>query len=375
MVVAEDENVPPAKAPARPLDEAKYKWKKQHTPLKTNKQAQAFTADLVDQLKAEAVVTGFHVTGLCPHCGGSTTDVFMIAYVTDVSATAPAAPGPADKTLGFSPPPLPTRGPVGNKRRGQQLSVSALSCRCLHNHKGSPTGYGCGADWLIGAKFGGSEHRKVEFFTPTDEENAEYWQNSETMVAESASALTSVRATVANWQKVLIAILALLAVTATFLGRDAIKKIPQHFQWWVVGLALVAVAANAAALYLCGWAQLGFPFFKRIKSIRDVTDVDLRSAHQAAEASKHLNWAVWATASSLVAAFAATGVYALAPDATTKPKIANPVTVIFTDKSTICGSLVASDAKTTTVKVISANGTKTTPFRDSNITSLKPGGC
>lgn len=65
------------------------------------------------------------------------------------------------------------------KRKGDKLSVSALTCRCSHNHPKSPTGFGCGTDWLIGATYDlDNPDRKVNFYAPDPKEQAEYLQNS-----------------------------------------------------------------------------------------------------------------------------------------------------------------------------------------------------
>lgn len=377
-------------------------YKVEHTPLKDDAAARQFSSPdlhrLVGRVHDDITLddlVGFHVVGHCPRCDHPSQDVFALKLAQGpVGNAAPAAAAgddakAAEEAITAKLDATTITGIVRGPRTGPAGPppvFAVLRCNCVRNHSKSPSGFGCGASWLIGARFhlSAGQGQKVEFFKPSEAEEAEAWEEADRVSSAARTSLQTVQGSAKSWQAALASIVALVSITSVIAGRDAIQKLATPATYFVFSLAAATIALEAAALYLAALANLGFPSLKTISTLRSQWDLDLDPVRRAGEAARRLKAAAVLTFFAVAAALSALGVFVLAPSAS--PAEVNPVTVTFIAHSSygnadsVCGELLAStptkvvkgkDVGELTVKV---DG-QVHHYDRSQIAALKPGKC
>jgi hypothetical protein len=258
--------------------------------------------------------------------------------------------------------------------------IAMLHCRCAVTHDNSSGKDGCGATWLVKASFdtrNPAQPASLEALTQAEEVAA--WPAAEVMASSSTAALTTVQAAAAKWQTALTSILALVTVVSLVGGRTALETINHPYRWVIAGFAVVAVLANAWAVYRSTLSSIGFPRIRRAVGTPELIDSDLWPLRQATDATEKLHAAVFWAALSFISAIIAIGFVWMSPDV--QP---SAVTLTLTGNTqgvtSVCGSLQTSTPSTSKIPNVDQislrlkDGTVMT-YPLTSVKSISPGGC
>ena len=345
----------------------------------------------VNDLKAQAKpLIGFHVTGPCPGCTHRTSDVFPAAAIvmdagagvlgeaaTRASASIAQEEIRPDIATSAGTPEITARRPVGNVDKPK---IAMLHCRCAVTHDNSSGKDGCGATWLVKACFDNRDPvRGADLEALTQAEEVAAWPVAEVMASSSATALTTVQAAAAKWQTALTSILALVTVVSLVGGRTALETIDHPYRWVIAGFAVVAVLANAWAVYRSTLSSIGFPRIRQAAGTPELIASDLWPLRQATDATEKLHAAVFWAACSFISAIIAVGFVWMSPDV--QP---SAVTLTLTGNTqgvtSVCGSLQTSTPSTSKIPNVDQislrlkDGTVMT-YPLTSVKSISPGGC
>jgi hypothetical protein len=349
-------------------------------------------ADTHTDIEAQSKpLMGFHVTGPCPGCTHKTSDVFPATTIV-MGSIAGSAGGDAGRGRIVTVDRIAIRPFIGtsagmrriNVRRHvgdvEKPKVAMLRCRCDVSHTSSNGKDGCGATWLIKASFdNGNPAGGARLEGLTADEAVAAWPSAEAMASSAAASLKTVQGAAAKWQTALTSVLALIGVVSLVGGRSVLETISPDRQWVIVGLAAVAVLANAWAIYQSALSNIGFPRIRQAVETPELIDSDLWPLRQAAHSTAKLHAAVFWAAFSFLAAIIAIGFVWMSPDTQAS---AITLTLVNQDAgvTSVCGSLQTSNPSDSSIRsvdnislLLKDGIVKSYPL--SNIKEVKPGGC
>lgn len=336
-------------------------------------------------------IVGFHVTGSCPRCTHATQALFPVEAVvmdeTGPRVSSSQLAGGAFRSLQLGPSRYAARKPA---RDSGKVNVSVLTCQCTNNHKNSKGAFGCGASWLIGAKFDldAKEIKKAKFSSVTAQDAAAIWPAAEAYATSVSSSLKAVQSSAKGWQTALTAILGLVTVVSLVGGRSTLQMLSGAMQAWIVVFAAVAVAANAWGIYKSTLASIGFPAIKRAKSALELSNSDLWPLQQTIHAVNNLQAAVLSSALAFAAGIIAVGFVWLAPNAAApavtvnlmiRPPAPSPGAAAVSPVA-VCGVLptaqpTGSPASIAIVPSSSATPAPTVTYPMTSVAGVAPGSC
>jgi hypothetical protein len=342
---------------------------------------------LNDLDKQKRPIVGFHVTGNCPRCGDATQALFPVEAVV-MDETGPHIPSRltdgAIRSLQLGPAKYAARKPASDSGK---VNVAVLTCQCTNNHKNSKGAFGCGASWLIGAKFDVNS-QKAEFSTVNAQDAAVIWPAAEAYATSVSSSLKAVQSSAKGWQAALTAILGIVTVVSLVGGRSTLQMLSGATQAWIIIFAAIAVAANAWGIYKSTLASIGFPAITRAKSALDLSNSDLWPLQQTIHAVNDLQAAVLSSALAFAAGVVAVGFVWLAPNAAPpavtvnlmiRPPAPSPGAPAAVPVA-VCGVLptpqpTGSPASIAIVPSSSATPAPTVTYPMTSVAGIAPGGC
>ena len=322
---------------------------------------------------------GFHIFGVCPACGHSTTALCATEYLsldlpasrgarvpvsirldspirstpfttTRVATTAEStltaeqlqeltrdiggSASATDEILAQHPE-LPPRNDVPAK-----TMLSVVRCACIANHVApTPDAFGCGTEWLVRVTYDPKNNNNTAITPVTYEESVNCWAAADAAATAAPGALTNAQAAAGKWQAGLTAIIAVLGVTALLSNRATIQTLSPGWETLFAIAAAAAVVANIVMLLQSDLASFGFPNIRQALPPSDLRNADLDPLTQARVTLRKLRISTWATGAAVLAAIVAVAVVLFVHPAL--PKATYKITTVSgtTTTTSACGTI------------------------------------
>lgn len=280
-----------------------------------------FTTDYQDQLTEPGGPVGFHVFGRCPRCRCRTSDILPLVTV-GAGPLGRAGVGPVENALSpvekaLSPveeaPSAQRRSPAPPTPVTVSEFYGLLECRCATNHfppAGAPEGskpagaIGCGTSWMTTARLDPVDNEIS--VGPTDPDIAyRAWTAARASGRSAPSALTTMQANAATWQRIMTALLGLLVVTSLVGGRSVLETMGAG---WQIGTGIAAglsLITNAWSIFLLGAAASGRARLRSSGGLRQLENADLEPLRAARRSERRVGFALLLVLISLATALVA----------------------------------------------------------------------